>query len=523
MPWNVFITQLAILLLILSLCIASYLRRNRNLPPGPRGIPIPLIENVLDMPTEHPWIHWGSYLDTYGPISSLRVMGKTVIILNSLDVCIDLLEKRSNVYSERPTLTFAGEMVGWNTQMILSPYGNRFRAIRKMVFRCGGSKSAVKSFQEAQILEMHYFLAKTAENPDDILRHLRRSIGAIYLRMSHGYRVNREESDPLVDVVEKAAYEFYLATKPGEWIVDLFPILKDIPQWVPPFLPFQSAARRFKDTLQRSLDVPHQFVIDQLKRGTALPSFTSQLLETVETEDEKHLIKYVSSTLYAAGLDTICATLGTFFLAMLIYPDVQEKVQSELDNVVGTSRLPNFDDRERLPYLAAVQKEVLRWHPVGPMGIPHMTNAEDVYHGYTIPKDAVVQANIWRISRDAALYRDPDVFRPERFLGANPEQDPYSFVFGFGRRSCPGQELAHATVYICIAMSLAVFNVTRPKDGNGMEIIPPADFLSGTVSHPKPFSCNVVPRSDDALRMINTMDMDLTADGGKLDMSVTYF
>ncbi|KAK7040154.1 hypothetical protein VNI00_009960 [Paramarasmius palmivorus] len=513
--WGTLGVQVAIFLLVITIWRSNH----KKLPPGPRGLP--LIGNALDMPKEHPWLRWGSYFDTYGPISSLQVMGKTVVILNSFEACIDLLEKRSNVYSERPTLTFAGDMVGWNANMILSPYGSRFRALRKMVFRCGGSKTAVRGFQDAQIQEMHYFLAKVAEDPDQLLRHLRRSIGAIYLRMSHGYRVNREGSDPLVDVVEKAAYEFYLATKPGEWLVDIIPILKNIPQWVPSFLPFQSAARTFKSTLQRSLDVPHQFVIDQLRNGTALPSFTAQLLETAETEEEKDLIKYVSSTLYAAGLDTICATLGTFFLAMVLYPDVQRKVQDELDGVVGTTRLPNFNDRERLPYLAAVQKETMRWHPVGPMSIPHMTNADDSYHGYVVPKGATVLTNIWRISRDKSLYRDADVFRPERFLGATPEQDPNTFVFGFGRRVCPGQELAHATVYICMAMSLAIFNFTRAKDRNGKDIIPIADFLSGTVSHPKPFSCNVVPRSPDALRMISTMDIDLTGDGDKLDITVT--
>ena len=61
------------------------------------------------------------------------------------------------------------------------------------------------------------------------------------------------------------------------------------------------------------------------------------------------------------------SALCSFFLAMLLYPDVQKKAQAELDRVVGNDRLPNFNDRERLPYIDALVKETLRWNPVVPL------------------------------------------------------------------------------------------------------------------------------------------------------------
>jgi len=80
---------------------------------------------------------------------------------------------------------------------------------------------------------------------------------------------------------------------------------------------------------------------------------------------------------------------------MTLYPEVQRKAQEEIDGVVGTDRLPSFQDRQNLPYVDAIVKEVLRWHPVAPMGIPHMTTEDDVYEGYLIPKGALLLPNIW--------------------------------------------------------------------------------------------------------------------------------
>ena len=80
---------------------------------------------------------------------------------------------------------------------------------------------------------------------------------------------------------------------------------------------------------------------------------------------------------------------------MSLYPEVQRKTQEEIERVIGTDRLPTFDDRDNLPYVDAIVKEALRWHPVAPMGVPHMTTEDDIYEGYFIPKGALLLPNIW--------------------------------------------------------------------------------------------------------------------------------
>ena len=82
---------------------------------------------------------------------------------------------------------------------------------------------------------------------------------------------------------------------------------------------------------------------------------------------------------------------------MASFPAVQQKAQAELDSVVGPHRLPEFSDRDSLPYINALIKELLRWHPVVIVGLPHRTLADDEYKGYFIPAKTIVIANIWYV------------------------------------------------------------------------------------------------------------------------------
>ncbi|KAH9051796.1 cytochrome P450 oxidoreductase [Lactarius vividus] len=448
------------------------------------------------MPNDYEWRHWAKHKDIYGPISSVCIMGQPIVILNSFKVCEDLLEKRAVIYSGRPVLRFAGEMIGWNLQMILSPYGERFRSMRKLVARHIGTNASIAKFRPAQEREAIHFLARVSENPDNFLKDIRLSVAAIFLKMSYGYNVEREKSDPLLNVIDTAANEFYIATSPGAWLVDTLPILRYVPAWVPG-AGFKKVAERYRRTNLEQTYRPLEFVKRRMLDKTAVPSFTSALLESELSALDTETLPFAATSLFGGGTDTVVATISTFILAMVLFPDVQLKAQEEIDRVVGTDRLPNFADREHLPYLSALYKELLRWHVIGPMGIPHSTIQDDWYGDYFIPKGSLVMSNLWRIANDPEIYEDPGTFRPERFLGAQSALDPHAFVFGFGRRGCPGVALAGATVYAFMSAALATL-----KFAPGPEGAPSPEFISGTVSHPKPFKCSITARSPAALETI---------------------
>jgi cytochrome P450 len=80
------------------------------------------------------------------------------------------------------------------------------------------------------------------------------------------------------------------------------------------------------------------------------------------------------------------SSLGTFFCAMAMFPEVQAKAQRDIDLIIGSERLVNFDDMSSLPYIEALRREAMRWRPVAPLGLMRAANSDDVYKGYYIPK-----------------------------------------------------------------------------------------------------------------------------------------
>ncbi|GAB1201496.1 hypothetical protein APSETT445_000070 [Aspergillus pseudonomiae] len=277
-------------------------------------------------------------------------------------------------------------------------------------------------------------------------------------------------------------------------------MVKYLPGWFPGS-GWQETAKAYKKRVTAMKDVPYEFVRQQLKQQKYVPSYVSRLLEhgRVEPGSEEEIVaKWSAQSLYGGGADT----------AMVLNPDVQKRAQEEIDRVVGTSRLPDMSDREGLPYIDAVVKEVLRWHPVTPLGVSHASSEDDTYKGYLIPKGAILVPNIWAMTHDPDLYHDPMEFKPERFLSVNgqtPEYDPHLLSFGFGRRICPGQHLADSNLYLAIARSLAVFNITNAvRDGKEVPVTP--EFSTGVISHPAPFELSIRVRSPEHESLIRAVE-----------------
>ncbi|KAF9259940.1 cytochrome P450 [Marasmius fiardii PR-910] len=182
---------------------------------------------------------------------------------------------------------------------------------------------------------------------------------------------------------------------------------------------------------------------------------------------------------------------------MVRNPRCQEKAWAEIDTVVGDDRLPTFSDRLSMPYIEAIYREVMRWHPPLPLA-PHATTEDDSYDGYHIPKGSIAFANIWGMTHDEQVYEKPYDFNPDRYFeNGKLNDDRDVLAFGFGRRICVGRYFGEALVWLAIASTLAVFRIEKAKDGEGKEIDTPENYSDGAVlfSRPLPFQCSIIPRS----------------------------
>ncbi|CAL5872702.1 uncharacterized protein PFLUO_LOCUS6969 [Penicillium psychrofluorescens] len=262
---------------------------------------------------------------------------------------------------------------------------------------------------------------------------------------------------------------------------------------------FQRVARDHFQTLTRLLENPVAFTKFQMNRGEDRQSIVSRLLKQGEDEE---IVKWSALAMYGGGSDTTVGVLEGFFLAMVLFPDVQRKAQAEMDDLFGKPTLPTAADRERLPYVNAIVKEALRWHTVAPFAIPHRTDEDDVINGFLIPKNAILLPNVWFFNNESAIYPNPREFQPERFLSSKPTLEPGDVSFGFGRRVCPGRLVAETSIFLMIAHTLAVFDIKKPIGDNGREFEPDVGFTPGILSHPVSFAATFTPRSQEHEQLI---------------------
>ncbi|KAF8157210.1 cytochrome P450 [Crassisporium funariophilum] len=504
-----------VLLITLAITICIYLRNRKSasppLPPGPRKLP--LLGNLLDLPTSFEWLtfaQWGKEYDS--EIIHLEAAGNDIIVLNSFEAAKELCDKRSSIYSSRPSFTMTTELMGWDWLMSGMLYGEPWRE-RRRLFQKHLRDSNTTLYQPGQLELIRKMLPRLLDTPDDFMAITRHAIGGLTLSLAYGINMQRS-NDPYINLAEKAVASITVATAPGAFLVDLMPFLKYVPEFFPG-AGFKKKARLWRKVQEDFRELPYLATVKNIASGHARPSFTSICLDELEeSADPAHQLEVIKDTagiLFAAGADTTLSGVHTFFLAMACFPDAQARAQAELDRVIG-SRLPEFHDEPDLPYVSALVKEVLRWQPATPLGVPHLASEDDIYMGYHIPKGSIVIANAWAMLYDEGTYPDASNFKPERFLKdgkLDPNvRDPSTMAFGFGRRICPGSHIALAALWLTAATVLATFKISKAVDENGSTIEPSREYQTGLICHPLPFKCDIKPRSSTLETLIRQQDMD---------------
>ncbi|CAE6496856.1 unnamed protein product [Rhizoctonia solani] len=468
------------------------------LPPGPRGNPI--FGSALELRTSKSfWINFAKWTDRFGPIVSVRMLFQKMIIVDDPKIVTYLFEKKASQYSDRYVSQLA-LLIGWETDIIFIEYGPLLKRYRTLLQRALNNR-VVLDYLPLQEHETKRLLRRLYESPEKFMQHIHLMAGSVAIRMVYGYKVDSAD-DRLVQAAEQAM-AIFSDSNHGAWKVD--DRVRYVPKWFPGAM-FHKAVASWMPILQATEDETFEFVKSQMAKGIAEPSFTSKLLqpengENITMEEEAN-IKRVAASLYGAASDTTVSAVKTFFLAMTLYPDVQAKAQSEITSYLQThphKRFITMDDKPNLPYINALIREVLRWHPVLTL-VGHRSNGEDdenVVVGektYRIPARTAVIANVWKIMHNPEVYPDPEMFVPERFMGDNPPPFPEDYAFGFGRRICPGMHVAQQSMWLSISNILANFTITKARDEHGVEIVPEENYTNDIITHPLPFKCDIQPR-----------------------------
>jgi len=202
-----------------------------------------------------------------------------------------------------------------------------------------------------------------------------------------------------------------------------------------------------------------------------------------------------SDALFRAGSETTTSTLYWLLAAMINYPDIQEKVHTELHEKFGDADQVSLDKRKDCNYLEATLSEVHRRFSVAPV-FPHKTKRNTTLAGFKIPEDTTVLMNFYAINNDEREWEKPSEFKPERFLDAsgvfNGTAKMSYMPFGAGRRNCVGEVLAKQELFLLAATLLLNFKFVNPP-GCGLPDL--NDGILGLTFNPKPFKISAKQRS----------------------------
>ncbi|RYP41529.1 hypothetical protein DL767_000956 [Monosporascus sp. MG133] len=351
----------------------------------------------------------------------VNTLGKAIIVLNSRDAAEEILERNAAKTSARAMSVVVDIMTG----------GFMYHKARKAIGSWARKGPGLSYRLRPIIYEEAVMLANNLlEFPEDWLSQTKRSTVATGMAMVYDKPPGETYADEDATMARLQAYVSRIISeaKPGCYLVDVFPWLIHVPSCISPW------KRRAEQC----------FVQD--------------------------------SVMVKEWLDTT-RVLEWWFMAMVLYPDSQKRAQDELERVVGRQRLPTFDDYDQLPYIQAMIKELLRWRPTSPLGIPHVST-EDIYYGdYFIPKRSVIMANVWAINHEPKIWgQGADHFDPARHLDSSTSQikpvaagskaEPH-VTFGFGRRLCPGRYVAEDIIFIFISLILWAANINRDSNADG--------------------------------------------------------
>ncbi|KZT56627.1 cytochrome P450, partial [Calocera cornea HHB12733] len=434
----------------------------------------------------------------YGPIVSFNVAGQRVVVLNSVKSAGDVLDRLSAHSSNRPTWIKLNQFLSRGRNVVGMQHGETWRRLRKAIHEVFNIRN-VNALRPMQAEEATIMIRDLLMHPEiDLVKHFHRiSASVVWRSLYGGDPLSLHGPDASHRVEELSTYIFKSAV-PGNSLVDMIPPLrhiynssKHLDEW------YLESTKIFVELYGSARDASVRE-----RAEVSAPCVSNSLSRLPDDYGISSTSKaWIAGVIFSAGQDTTATTLRFLSLALLLHPEVMQKAQADLDAVVG-DRMPTFEDKDRLPYISAIVKEVSRWRPAVPAGVPHAASNDFEYNGYVILRGTVLLDNIWSQTRDPDVYENPEEFDPSRFMDSDgrlkpgaPDSHDDWLGFGHGRRVCPGRDLATNTLFIAFASLLWAFEFLPAKG----EVAPnDVGLIDNFITvQPAPFKVTLVPRFKD--------------------------
>jgi len=484
--------------------------------PGPKQFPV--VGRVHDLPRFALWLKFTEWAQEHGPIYYTHALDTHFVIVSDVKIAEELLVKRGHIYSGRPQIRALIKHKDGPAYSALMDRHDIWKAQRKWC-HAAMAEAYKHHFYGHVEMEMKRFLGLMLMDPARFLDYTREYCGRVMSRLAWDDATQGRKNGDSADTT------LHCMSVSGP-IVNTMTPLWQLPAFINPWYQFEikregeqrawwlNNFRLAKDKYRRG-ELPNDTwayrYFEQIKR--------EQNNDNVDQpEDQEVFASCMIGFLNLVGVVTISGPSKFFLMAMALHPEWQKKAQDEIDRVCG-DRMPTMADFADLPTVRACLKETVRWRSGVPLGVPHQAEKDDEYRGVKIKKGTIILACEWAINRVPAMYPDGDNFRPERWLEAGwpTYQEPLSkypnfreghgmHTFGWGRRTCLGQNIVDDEMFVFGAASLWAFNSAQARNSRTGELIPidTQATNSHVILEPLPFQLDFKPRSQERAQQILT-------------------
>ncbi|XP_036763587.1 cytochrome P450 1A2 [Manis pentadactyla] len=441
-------------------------------PPGPWGWP--LLGHVLTL-GKNPHLALSRLSQRYGDVLQIRIGCTPVVVLSGLDTIRQALVRQGDDFKGRPDL-YSFTLVTDGQSLTFNPDSGPVWAARRRL-----AQSALNTFSIASnpaSLSSSYLEEHVSKEAEALLGRFQAlmagagrfepysqvvvSVARVIGAMCFGQHFP-QQSEEMLSLVNNS-HEFVENATSGN-LLDFFPFLRYMPSASQQR--FKDFNRRFTQFLQKIVQQHYQdFDKNNVQDITgALFKHSKDSRASGGLIPHEKIINLVND-IFGAGFDTVTTAISWSLMYLVTNPEIQKKIQEELDAVIGKERRPRLSDRPQLPYLEAFILETFRHSSFVPFTIPHCTTRDTTLNDYYIPKKCCVFINQWQVNHDQKQWGDPDKLRPERFLNAdgtiNKTMSEKVVMFGMGKRRCIGEVLAKWEVFLFLAILLQQMEFSVP-------------------------------------------------------------
>ncbi|KAM9323979.1 cytochrome P450 2A5-like [Gastrophryne carolinensis] len=459
--------------------------RRDNLPPGPT--PLPIIGNLLQLKSGRLMDSFKEIREKYGDVYTIYLGPRRVVVICGYDAVKEALVDQGDVFGMRGLLPCIEQY--YQGHGVVFSNGQCWKQLRRFSLQTLKNFGFGKRSIEERIKEEVHFLVevfkKTNGSPFNPTLYFSQVAANVICSIIFGSRYSYEDPDFhrlvfLIDEIFKSMSSFW-----GQ-LYDIYDvILRHLPG------PHNRTCR-YLQQLEEFTKAKIENDIKTLNVTSARHLVDSFL---IRMEEEKHNPTthfnnqnfYKNTTvLFIAATETVSTTLRHAFLFMLKYPDIRreltfnknltilDKVQAEIDQVIGRQRAPEPEDRDFLPYTDAVIHEIHRYGDVLPMNLPHAVSTYAQFRGYSIPKGTDVFVPLSFVLHDPKYFPDPFTFNPGRFLDEDGrfKKNEAFMVFSAGKRICLGEPMARLEMFLIITTLLQNFDIFSPVESKDLDILP---------------------------------------------------